>query len=59
LVALRGVELHLMRIDDLAGAIDCHADVLSDSDAGWQYQFRLDHGGTPLAEGRAAVMLQT
>ncbi|MBA2238222.1 MAG: hypothetical protein H0W24_05920 [Lysobacter sp.] len=48
-----------MRIDDLAGAIDCHADVLSDSDAGWQYQFRLDHGGTPLAEGRAAVMLQT
>ncbi|MDQ3287643.1 MAG: phosphotransferase [Pseudomonadota bacterium] len=58
LVALRGVQLHLMRIDDLAGAIECHANVLIDSDSGWQYDFRLHHGDTLLAEGRAAVMLQ-
>ena len=58
LVALRDVRLHAMRIDDLPGAIECEAQVLVDSDSGWQYQFRISHGGTLLAEGRAAVMLQ-
>jgi hypothetical protein len=32
--------------------------VLIDSDSGWQYAFRIHHGDTLLAEGRAAVMLQ-
>ena len=58
LVALRGVELHVARIDDLPGALDCIAEVLIDSDSGWQYAFRIHHGDTLLAEGRAAVMLQ-
>ncbi len=58
LVALRGVELHVARIDDLAGALECHAEVLTAGDAGWQYAFRITHAGTLLAEGRAAVMLQ-
>jgi predicted hotdog family 3-hydroxylacyl-ACP dehydratase len=58
LVALRGVELHAVRIDDLPGALDCLAEVLIDSDSGWQYAFRIHHGETLLAEGRAAVMLQ-
>ena len=58
LVALRGVELHVERIDDLPGTLECSAEVLSDGDAGWQYSFRIEHGGTLLAEGRAAVMLQ-
>jgi len=58
LVALRGIELHVARIDDLPDALDCLAEVLIDSDSGWQYGFRIHHGDTLLAEGRAAVMLQ-
>ena len=58
LVALRGVDLHVARIDDLPGALDCVAEVLVDSDSGWQYAFRISHADALLAEGRAAVMLQ-
>jgi predicted hotdog family 3-hydroxylacyl-ACP dehydratase len=58
LVALRGVELHVARIDDLPAALECRAEMLSNGDAGWQYAFRIEHGGMLLAEGRAAVMLQ-
>ena len=58
LVALRAVELHVARIDDLAGPLECSADMLADGDSGWQYAFHIRHGGTTLAEGRAAVMLQ-
>ena len=58
LVALRGVELHVARIDDLTGALECSAEMLSDGDAGWQYAFRIEHGDKLLAQGRAAVMLQ-
>ena len=58
LVALRGVDLHVARIDDLPGPLECTADMLSDGDGGWQYGFRIVHGDTLLAEGRAAVMLQ-
>ena len=56
LVALRGVTLHVARIDDLPGDLECEAQVLIDSDSGWQYSFRIHHAGTLLAEGRAAVM---
>jgi len=59
LVALRGIELHISRIDDLPQALECIAEVLSDGDAGWQYAFRITHAGVLLAEGRAAVMLQS
>ncbi len=58
LVALRGVQLHVDRIDDLPDAVQCVARVLVDSDAGWQYAFHITHAGTLLAEGRAAVMPQ-
>ena len=58
LVALRGVELHVARIDDLAGAIECHAKILIEGEASQQYEFRITHGQALLAEGRAAVMLQ-
>jgi predicted hotdog family 3-hydroxylacyl-ACP dehydratase len=56
LVALRAIELHVARIDDLPGPLDCIAEVLIDSDSGWQYAFRIHHGETLLAEGRAAVI---
>ena len=58
LVALRGVELHVARIDDLPHALECAADMLTDGENGWQYAFRITHAGRLLAEGRAAVMLQ-
>ena len=59
LVALRAIELHVARIDDLPGALECSAEMLADGDTGWQYAFRVFHDGATLAEGRAAVMLQT
>ena len=59
LVALPGVALHVARIDDLAGALDGVAEMLTDGDSGWQYAFRISHADILLAEGRAAVMLQT
>ncbi len=57
LVALRGVQLHVARIDDLPGALECEAEVLVEAEASQQYGFRIHHAGTLRAEGRAAVML--
>jgi predicted hotdog family 3-hydroxylacyl-ACP dehydratase len=59
LVALRGVRLHVARIDDLPGALECEAEVLVEADTSQQYGFRIHHAGTLLAEGRAAVVLQS
>ncbi|GAB2627370.1 phosphotransferase [Novilysobacter erysipheiresistens] len=57
LVALRGVKLMVARIDDLAGEIECTAQVLVEGESGQQYAFRICHADTLLAEGRAAVIL--
>ena len=56
LVALRGVVLHRDRIDDLAGPLEGEAEVLVESDTGWQYAFVIRHDGELIAEGRAAVI---
>jgi predicted hotdog family 3-hydroxylacyl-ACP dehydratase len=58
LVALRGVELHAVRIDDLEGPLECHAEVLVEGEGSQQYSFQIHHRGTLLAQGRAAVMLR-
>lgn len=58
LVSLRGVELHREHIDDLPHRLDVHATLLQASEASQQYEFRIEHDGTLLANGRAAVMLQ-
>lgn len=58
LVALRGVELHVDRIDDLPGDLVGTAEVIAAGDHSWQYGFRIVHGTQRLAEGRAAVVLQ-
>ena len=58
LVALRGVRLHVQRIDDLPGALIGHATLLMQAEDSQQYVFRIEHDGRVLAEGRAAVMLQ-
>lgn len=59
LVALRDVVLHVARIDDLPGALECTAQALTESESSQQYSFSIRHAGTLLAEGRAAVMLQS
>ena len=58
LVALRGVQLHCVRIDGLPGVLECEAKVLAESAGSQQYMFRIFHAGNLLAEGRAAVMLE-
>ena len=57
LVALRGVELHVARIDDLPGELEGEATLLANGADSQQYAFRILHAGALLAEGRAAVML--
>ena len=59
LVSLRGVQLHVARIDDLPGALDVHALKLLDSGTSWQYEFHVEYRGRLLAEGRAAVIQGT
>lgn len=56
LVSLRGVKLHVARIDNLGGDLDVHARRLMAGADAMQYQFRVEHAGAVLAEGRAAVM---
>ena len=58
LVALRDARLYVARIDDLPEALECEAEVLAESETSQQYAFRISHAGRPIAEGRAAVMLQ-
>ena len=57
LVALRGVALHVARIDDLPGELEGEATLLANGADSQQYAFRITHEGKLLAEGRAAVML--
>ena len=58
LVALRGVQLHVVRIDALPGPLVCRASLLASSASSQQYAFSIHHHEQLLAEGRAAVMLQ-
>lgn len=56
LVALRGVELHVDRIDDLPGALEVEAQCLMADATSSQYRFLITHQGDVLAQGRAAVL---
>jgi len=56
LVSLRAVHLYLARVDQLPGALDVHARKLLDGGGSWQYEFRIEHAGQLLADGRAAVV---
>lgn len=58
LVSLRQVELHCARIDILTGDLVTTAERLHGDASSWQYVFRVQHGDTLLASGRAAVMLK-
>lgn len=56
LVALRGVQLHRSRIDDLPEALEGIGRKLIDTGESWQYEFEIRHAGELIAQGRAAVM---
>ena len=57
LTSVRGVILHVDRLDDLAGTLDVHAERLSGDAANILYRFAVGHAGRCLLEGRAAVVL--
>ena len=59
LVALREVRLQVERIDDLPGRLQVHVECLIAMADSLQYAFRVEHRGQVLANGRAAVMLQS
>ncbi|QTD43697.1 3-hydroxylacyl-ACP dehydratase [Ottowia testudinis] len=57
LVSVRGVTLHVARLDDVAGEITVMAQCEAESVDLCQYAFALHAGERPLVEGRATVML--
>lgn len=59
LVALRQVQLEVDRIDDLPGALQVHVESLLAMADSLQYAFRVEHRGSVLATGRAAVVLRS
>ena len=57
LTSVRGVELHVARLDDRPGHLDVRAERLSGDAGHILYQFSVDHDGRCLLAGRAAVVL--
>lgn len=57
LTSVRGVTLHVARLDDLPGELDVRAERLSGDGNHILYQFSVAHAGSCLLEGRAAVIL--
>ena len=57
LTSVRGVTLHVTRLDDLPEALTVQAQRLSGDANNILYQFSLSHAGRCLLEGRAAVVL--
>ena len=59
LASARGVQLHVLRLDDLPGDLCIEASRQSGDARQILYAFKLTHAGHPIAEGRAAVVLNT
>ena len=57
LVALRGVELHVDRLDDVRSPLVIHAIRQSGDGSSLSYEFSVSASGRALIEGRAIVML--
>jgi len=57
LASVRKLQLHTTRLDDLPGQIDIRAERLSGDSGTILYQFRLEHAGRTLLEGRAVVVM--
>jgi predicted hotdog family 3-hydroxylacyl-ACP dehydratase len=58
LASARSVELHRLRLDDLAGALQVSAWRLAGDERQILYRFELSHQGEPVVSGRAAVVLE-
>ena len=54
---LRGVTLHVVRLDDLPGDLSIQAECLSGDGTNVLYHFSVSHAGHCLIDGRAAVVL--
>jgi predicted hotdog family 3-hydroxylacyl-ACP dehydratase len=57
LASVRGVELHVARLDDIAADLDVEAERLSGDGNTILYGFRVSTDGRELLSGRAAVVL--
>jgi predicted hotdog family 3-hydroxylacyl-ACP dehydratase len=57
LTSVRGVRLHVARLDDLPGELEVKAERLSGDADHILYRFSVVHAGDCLVEGRAAVIL--
>jgi len=61
LASARGVTLHVLRLDELADDAELHIEATRQAGDAQQilYAFDVRHAGRPIAEGRAAVVLNT
>ena len=59
LASARGVRLHRLRLDDLPGDLRIEVERRAGDDRQVLYSFRVEHEGACVAEGRAAIALET
>ena len=59
LASARSVQLHVLRLDDLEGELRIEAMRQAGDDRQILYAFTVSHGGRPVVDGRAAVVLNT
>jgi predicted hotdog family 3-hydroxylacyl-ACP dehydratase len=59
LASARAVRLHRLRLDDLPGPLLVLAQRQAGDDRQILYRFQVEHDGVPVADGRAAVVLNT
>jgi predicted hotdog family 3-hydroxylacyl-ACP dehydratase len=59
LASARGVRLHRLRLDDLAGELTVEAEHLAGDARQLLYAFSVLHAGQPVVDGRLAVVLDT
>ena len=59
LASARGVRLHRLRLDTLAGELEIEAEHLAGHDRQLLYAFTVRHEGAAVADGRLAVVLDT
>lgn len=59
LASARGVRLHRLRLDDLAGELAIEAEHVAGDARQLLYAFTVRHAGQPVADGRLAVVLDT
>ncbi|MCW7536441.1 hydroxymyristoyl-ACP dehydratase [Aquabacterium sp. A7-Y] len=59
LASARGVQFHRLRLDDLDGPLEVEATRQAGDERQILYAFCVRHAGRPVADGRAAVVLNT